>query len=81
MEAWKKRGEERKRVKRRAFEQGKKLRAAFEKTQDDFNIEKEKVIACVIDYNQFSEARERTEKEEKIINDFLCLLPEGGIGH
>ena len=68
-------------MQKRAFEHGKRLRAAFEKTQDDFNIEKEKVIACVIDYNQFSEAKERTEKEEKIINDFLCQLPEGGIGH
>lgn len=81
LETWKKRAEERKRLQRRAFEHGKKLRAAFEKTQDDFNIEKEKVIACVIDYNQFHEAKERTEKEEKIINEFLCQLPEGGIGH
>jgi len=75
---WKKRADERKRLQRRAFEHGKRLRAAFEKTQDDFNIEKEKVIACVIDYNQFHEAKERTEKEEKIANDFLALLPESG---
>ena len=63
LDAWRKRGDERKRVQLRAFEHGKRLRAAFEKTQDDFNIEKEKVIACVIDYNQFNEAKERTEKE------------------
>lgn len=81
LDAWKKRAEERKRLAKRAFEHGKKLREAFEKRQDDFNIEKEKVIACVIDYNQFKEAKERCEKEEKIINDFLCQLPEGGIGH
>ena len=81
LDAWKKRVEERRRVQRRAFEHGKRLRGAFEKTQDDFNIEKEKVIACVIDYNQFHEGKERTEKEEKIINDFLCLLPEGGMSH
>lgn len=36
------------------------------------------MIACVIDYNQFGEAKERCEKEEKIVNDFLCQLPEGG---
>lgn len=78
MDTWKKRADERKRLQRRAFEHGKRLRAAFEKTQDDFNIEKEKVIACVIDYNQFHEAKERTEKEEKIANDFLALLPETG---
>lgn len=54
------------------FEHGKKIRAAFEKYQDDFNIEKEKVITCVIDYNQFCESKDRAEKEEKIINNFLC---------
>lgn len=54
------------------FEHGKKIRAAFEKYQDDFNIEKEKVITCVIDYNQFCELKDRAEKEEKIINNFLC---------
>lgn len=32
----------------------------------------------MIDYNQILEARERTEKEEKIANDFLCQLPDSG---
>lgn len=45
--------------------------------QDDFNIEKEKVIACVIDYTQFLEEKEDIERQEKIINDFLGNLPEG----
>jgi hypothetical protein len=45
--------------------------------QDDFNIEKEKVIACVIDYTQFLEEKEDIERQEKIINDFLTNLPEG----
>jgi hypothetical protein len=54
------------------MEQGRKLKTAFDKTQDDFNIEKEKVLRCVIDYNEFRENKDRTEKEEKIINDFLC---------
>lgn len=81
MEAWKRRADERKRLQRRAFQQYQKLKQAFEKHQDDFNFEKEKVIACVIDFNQFNEDKEQIEKEEKIINDFLCQLPEGGIGH
>lgn len=51
LEVWKKRAEERKRQLKRVFEHGKKIRNAFEKYQDDFNIEKEKVITCVIDYN------------------------------
>jgi len=68
-------------LQRRAAEHARKLKAAFAKTQDDFNIEKEMVIACVIDYNQFLEEKEDIEKEEKTINDFLCQLPEGGISH
>ena len=59
-------------MQKRAMEQGRKLKTAFDKTQDDFNIEKEKVLRCVIDYNEFRENKDRTEKEEKIINDFLC---------
>ena len=44
--------------------------------QDDFNIEKERVIACVIDYTQFLEEKEDIEREEKVVNDFLASLPE-----
>lgn len=51
LDVWKKRQDQYKRLKRRVFEHGKKIRSAFEKYQDDFNIEKEKVISCVIDYN------------------------------
>ena len=51
LEAWKKRAEERKRLKRRTFEHGKKLREIFSKLSHDFNIEKEKVIECILNYN------------------------------
>lgn len=81
LEAWKRRADERKRLQRRAFQQYQKVKQAFEKHQDDFNFEKDKVIGCVLDFNQFNEEKEQIEKEEKIINDFLCQLPEGGIGH
>lgn len=76
LDVWKKRLDERKRHLKRMFEHSKKIREAFTKYQDDFNIEKEKVIQCVIDYNQFFEAKERLEKEEKIVNSFLSLIPE-----
>lgn len=76
LESWKKRDEERRRYKKRTFEHGKKLREIFEKFSHDFNIEKEKVLECIIDYNKFIEDKERFEKEEKIVIDFLCLLPE-----
>lgn len=76
LDVWKKRADERKRNQKRQFNHGKKIRTAFEKYQDDFNMEKDKVITCMIDYNSFIEAKDRAEKEEKIINDFLCQLPE-----
>jgi len=44
-------------------------------------MEKERVIACVLSFLQFYEDKEQIEREEKIINDFLCQMPEGGIGH
>ena len=44
-------------------------------------MEKERVIACVLSFLQFYEDKEQVEKEEKIINDFLCQMPDGGIGH
>jgi hypothetical protein len=63
LDVWKKRGDERKRHARRVFEHGKKIREAFAKYQEDFNIEKEKVIQCAIDYNQFVEYKDKVEKE------------------
>jgi len=75
LEVWKKREEERRRVKRRAFEHGKKLREVFEKSSNDINIEKEKVKDCIVHYNQFVEDNNRLEKEEKIVIGFLCLIP------
>lgn len=76
LDVWRKRTDERKRYKKRVFEHGKKVRTAFEKYQDDFNIEKDKVISCVIDYTQFVEQLDRAVKEEQIIFGFLCQLPE-----
>jgi hypothetical protein len=81
LEAWKRRLEERKRLQKRASTQYQKLKTAMERHQEDFNMEKERVIACVLSFLQFYEDKEQIEKEEKIINDFLCQLPDGGIGH
>jgi DNA repair exonuclease SbcCD ATPase subunit len=81
LEAWKRRAEERKRLQKRASQQYQKLKTAMERHQEDFNMEKERVIACVLSFLQFYEDKEQVEKEEKIINDFLCQLPDGGIGH
>lgn len=51
LEGWKKRYDERKRLKKRSFDHGKKLREIFDKFSNDFNIEKEKVLECIVDYN------------------------------
>ena len=67
LEAWKRRLDERSRQLRRAFEHGKKLRTVFDKYQDDFNREKERVISCVLDYNTFTEVKDKTQKDQKVI--------------
>jgi hypothetical protein len=72
LEAWKKREEERKRIKRRSFEHGRKLREVFDKFSKDFNIEKDKVVECILHYNTFVEEKEKYEVEEKIVINFLC---------
>ena len=76
LDSWKKREVERKRLKTRNFEHGKKMREVSEKFSHDFNIEKEKVLECIIEFNKFCEDKDKFEKEEKIINDFLALLPD-----
>lgn len=76
LEGWKKRYDERKRLKKRSFDHGKKLREIFDKFSNDFNIEKEKVLECIVDYNWFVEDKEKYEKEERVINNFLTLLPD-----
>lgn len=81
IEAWKKRRDERKRHQRKAIDQAKKLNAQFEKMQDDFNIDRDRVVGCAIDYKNFIEEKDTIERDEKTINDFLALLPEGGVSH
>jgi len=76
LETWKKRFEERKRHKKRCFENSKKLKEVFHKLNDDFTIEKEKVLGCLYKFNKMLEDKEKVEKEERIINDFLITVPE-----
>ena len=76
LESWKKRTKERLRLKKRIFERGKQLRAAFEKYQDYFDIDKEKIVSCSINYNDMTESLAKERKEEKVLNDLLARLPE-----
>lgn len=47
--------------------------------QDDFNIDRDRVVGCAIDYKNFIEEKDTIENNEKIINDFLAMLPAGGV--
>ena len=76
LESWKKRVKERARLKKRIFERGKQLRAAFENYQDYFDIDKEKIVSCSIHYNDLTESLAKERKEEKVLNDLLVKLPE-----
>lgn len=76
LDTWRKRMEERKRLKKRTYEHGKKLREVFIKFSHDFTIEKDKVLDCIIHYNQYCEDKTSFEIQEKVVNDFLCMLPE-----
>lgn len=54
------------------FDHGKKIREVFDKFISDFNIDKEKVVDCKYEYFKFLEDKDKFEKEEKIVNNFLC---------
>jgi hypothetical protein len=72
LEAWKKREDERKKTKKRMFDHGKKIIEVIEKFIQDFNMDKDKVVECKYEYFKFCEMKDKYEKEEKIINNFLC---------
>ena len=76
IEAWRKREKERIRHKKRHFERGKQLRAVFAKYEEYFDLEKEKVVWCCLNYNDMMEQFNKERKEEKILNDLLAIIPE-----
>lgn len=52
IDSWKKYSDERKRTLRRSYEHNRKLREAFDRFRNDFNIEKDKVIECILNYDR-----------------------------
>jgi len=42
-----------------------------------FNQDKEHLLKCIEEYNQFDEEMNQQAKDCKTINNFLCELPEG----
>jgi len=77
MESWKARKNERKQAKKRMFENGKLLRAEFEKSKTLFNMDRELILKCINDFQEFDEKAEMLRKDNKTINNFLEQLPEG----
>jgi hypothetical protein len=78
-EAWKNRKSERKTIKKRNYDHGKQLREFFAKSVENFNLDKDRVIECVSNYNIFVEDMKKISKENKLINNFLSDLGKGGL--
>lgn len=79
LDAWKKRPNERKRIKKRTFEQGKKVREDFEHFIRSFDHDGQTIRNCQGDYHNLVEDLQKTRKEEKTFNDLLQLLPDVGV--
>ena len=77
IEAWRNRQNERKGIKKRNYDHGKALREFFKKSIETFNLEKERVVACLDNYNTFVEDMKKLARENKLINNFLSELPNG----
>lgn len=76
IDAWKKRQKERDRMKKRTFEHGGSIRAAFEKFSNNFDLGRERIQDAQCEYINLVEDLEKTRKEEKTINNMLALLPD-----
>ena len=76
MDQWKARKNERKQGKKRMFENGKALRAEFEKSKTLFNMDRELILKCLDEFYDFDEKAEMLRKDNKTINNFLGELPE-----
>ena len=66
LEAWKKRQAERKRIKKRSFEQDRAIRDAFSKYLVQFENNQETIIECQIAFHNLVEDLAKTRKIEKI---------------
>ena len=79
MDAWRKRDRERTRIKKRNFDQGGYLRSTFDTYARNFELGKELITECHLEYINLVEDLETTRKVEKTINDFLALIPENNV--
>lgn len=76
LDAWKKRTAERKRIKRRTFEQAKKVREEFQKYLHDFEHDRDPILDCQVLYQNLIEDLNKARKEERVTNDLLAQLPD-----
>lgn len=75
-QAWTRRAKERKLIKKRTFDQGKKIRADFEGMLQEFPQERQVLQRCLTDYHNLVEDLQTTRKQEKVSNDFLAQLSQ-----
>ena len=77
LDAWKNMINNRKLLKKRAFEHGKAIRQSFESSLALFTLDRERIYKCSDEYNKFYDEKTKNEKDQKTINNFLSELPEG----
>ena len=77
LEAWKSRAGERKKQKKFTQDHGKEVRKIFDQCQSLFSVDKDLLVACLEEYTAFCEVRRDHNKDCKVINNFLCELPDG----
>lgn len=77
LDQWRARKIERKNAKSRKFQQGKVLRAELNNQKESFSLNKDIIVKCLRQFYEFDENFSSLLKDVKVINDFLCDLPEG----
>ena len=75
-QAWAKRAKERKLIKKRTFEQGKKILSEFDSMLVEFSQDREVIQNCLTDYHNLVDDLRTTRKIEKVCNDYLAQLPQ-----
>jgi hypothetical protein len=64
-------------LRKERLSKGKRLKYSFEAAKALFSVGKEKIVKCQDDFNVYSDDKVNHAKVCKVINGFLCELPDG----
>ncbi len=53
------------------------LRVEFANLKESFSLNKDIILKCLKEFHDFDDEFHSLLKDVKVINDFLCELPEG----